>query len=613
MGAFHSCSCVNTHTPSPGNAPYNAPDVTTDRPKLIVAAAMGNCVHVAGVANFLRLAEEAGFRTHLLPAAAGIDAIVDCVRDESPAVLAVSYRLTPAVAETLLEELLTRLDPPDDLTLLFGGTAETAAVAKATGRFAACFVGDEPHARIRALLDRLAGREPDPERPAESVAIVPIGQRLAPAKPAAPVRPLLRHHFGLPDLEATVAGVRTIAGSEALDVISIAPDQNAQQFFFRPERMDATLDGAGGVPLRKPEDLRRLYDAARAGNQPYLRIYSGTSDLVRWAEMSAAELHNAWGAIPLTWYSRLDGRSDRPIEDAIAENLQAIRWYAERGIPVEVTESHQWSLRDAPDAVAVAMAYVAAYAARRAGVRQLFAPYMFNTPAYVSAVADLAKMAAAVGMIHTLTGKHFSAFRQVRAGLTHFSADADVARGQLAASAQIMLALRPHILHVVGYCEAQHAASAGEVVESCRIVAGVLRNASAGLPDPLTDPRVAELAGPIRDDACLLLGTLERFGRRLGSNDPLCDPKVLASALATGLLDAPHLAGQPCALGRVRTGPVGGACRAIDEAGRPIAEPDRLLTVLRGAPAAELVGPDADTLIAPLELPDGPAFGGLLT
>ena len=37
-----------------------------DKTKTVVAGALGECVHVAGVTNFLRLAESAGWRTVFL-------------------------------------------------------------------------------------------------------------------------------------------------------------------------------------------------------------------------------------------------------------------------------------------------------------------------------------------------------------------------------------------------------------------------------------------------------------------------------------------------------------------------------------------------------------------
>ncbi|HBK86124.1 MAG TPA: methionine synthase, partial [Firmicutes bacterium] len=66
-------------------------------------------------------------------------------------------------------------------------------------------------------------------------------------------------------------------------------------------------------------------------------------------------------------YSELDGRSNRPLATAIAENLATMAWYAERGIPVEVNEAHHWSLREASDTIAVAMAYLAAAFAKQQG------------------------------------------------------------------------------------------------------------------------------------------------------------------------------------------------------------------------------------------------------
>ncbi|PIP12319.1 MAG: methionine synthase, partial [bacterium (Candidatus Stahlbacteria) CG23_combo_of_CG06-09_8_20_14_all_40_9] len=80
--------------------------------------------------------------------------------------------------------------------------------------------------------------------------------------------PLLRHHLGLKTVEETIEAARQIALSEELDILSIAPDQNAQEYFFRPQDMPPTESGAGGVPIRKPEDLRAIYEATRCGNFP---------------------------------------------------------------------------------------------------------------------------------------------------------------------------------------------------------------------------------------------------------------------------------------------------------------------------------------------------------
>jgi hypothetical protein len=56
--------------------------------------------------------------------------------------------------------------------------------------------------------------------------------------------------------------------SGVLDVISIGPDQNAQEHFFHPEEMDHGQDGAGGVPIRTPADLEAIYSHSRCGIIP---------------------------------------------------------------------------------------------------------------------------------------------------------------------------------------------------------------------------------------------------------------------------------------------------------------------------------------------------------
>ena len=93
--------------------------------------------------------------------------------------------------------------------------------------------------------------------------------------------PIMRHHFGLPTVEATRKGVARIAQARAVDVISLGIDQDAQANFFRPERQNPRRRGAGGVPVRSPDDYRALHEASRRGNFPLLRTYSGTDDFIR--------------------------------------------------------------------------------------------------------------------------------------------------------------------------------------------------------------------------------------------------------------------------------------------------------------------------------------------
>ena len=48
--------------------------------KIVIAAALGDCIYVAGVSSFLRLAETAGWKTIFLGPAAPIEAVLESAR-----------------------------------------------------------------------------------------------------------------------------------------------------------------------------------------------------------------------------------------------------------------------------------------------------------------------------------------------------------------------------------------------------------------------------------------------------------------------------------------------------------------------------------------------------
>lgn len=534
----------------------------------ILGAALGNCVHVAGVMSFLRLAEEVGEETHFLGPATAVTDIVAAAQEWRPDILAVSYRLTPEVFSALLGELQGALREAGlgQVELIFGGTPPVAQIAAKSGIFARVFSGDDGPAEVLAFL---RGEETSGE------ALVPP-QNLVERIDGRHPYPLIRHHFGLPDMDATLSGIQKIARARVVDVISIGPDQNAQNSFFRPTEMDPLQDGGGGVPVRTEADMRSLFAASRAGNYPLLRCYSGTRDLLKWAQMNLDTINNAWAAVPLCWYNALDGRSTRPPEESIAENLEVMAWHGRRGIAVEVNESHHWSLRQAPDSVAVAAAYLAALNARKQGVGTYIAQYMFNTPFGTSFSQDLAKMLAKRELIETLAGDGFKVLRQVRTGLMSLSSNMGVAKGQLASSIGLALNLEPHIVHVVGYSEANYAATADVVIESSQIIHGVIRNQLHGRPDASLHPAVQARKDVLLAEARILLDAIASMG---GGEDALTDPLNLARAIKAGLLDAPDLKGNAYASGVVVTGIIDGACYALDSAGKPLSEEARVREV----------------------------------
>ncbi len=542
--------------------------------KKILGACLGHCVHVAGILNFLNLAGKLGYKTHFLGPAVSVKKLADAVDSLNPDIIAISYRLTPEVLEALLNSLKKEMSSRQwsPKKFIFGGTAPAAAVAAKSGLFEVVFSGQESLEEVSTFLQGQQKEQKGEEKPPQTLL-----ERITFQSPW----PLFRHHFGLPNLEETIKGVREIALSKSIDIISIGPDQNAQESFFRPKEMKKSQDGAGGVPLRKPDHLEKIYKASRCGNYPLLRCYSGTRDLIKWGQMLQKTINIAWGAVPLCWYNQLDGRSPRSLLVSIKENQLAMKWYADQDLPLEVNESHHWSLRQSPDSVAVAAAFLAAYNAKKVGVKHYIAQYMFNTPAGISPLMDLAKMKAKIELIESLHDGNFSTIRQTRTGLASLSSDPYVAKGQLAASSLFQLALKPKIIHVVGFCEGDHAATPSDIIESIRIVRGVAENYFLGSPQIADSSKLSERKEELIQEAKYLLQAILRISPTK-VEDPWTDPPTIAKAVKLGLLDAPHLCGNPQAAGRVFTQIRNGACVAVDlHSGKTLKEKDRISQILK--------------------------------
>ncbi|MBU7013217.1 MAG: cobalamin B12-binding domain-containing protein [Theionarchaea archaeon] len=522
--------------------------------KRLLGASIGSCIHVAGVLNFLDLAEKLGYQTKYMGPAVRVEDLVDEILESDPDIIGVSYRLTPENAQVLFEELKRRIVQYNiqNKRWIFGGTRPVCIVAERSGLFERAFDG---LSTMEDAISYLKCQEVTQEQEYYPQTLI---ERVFLKKPF----PILRHHFGLPSLEETIDGIQTIAEAQVVDVISIAPDQNAQESLFRPEEMTEET-GSGGVPFRSKEDLARMYRASRRGNYPLLRCYSGTRDLVKMSELLKESINNAWTATPLTWYSVLDGRSCRPLKEAISENQKNMTWNAERGIPVEVNEAHQWSLRNAHDALAVVMAYLAAYNAKKMGVSTYVAQYMFNTPLGTSPLMDVAKMLAKIELIESLHDQTFTSLRQVRvAGLLSYPVDTDSAIGQLASAVNIGMSIHPDIVHAVSYSEADHAATSEDVIRTSKIAKRVIQNCLMGMPDAASDPRVIQRKNQLVEEAQILLNAIRTLGDSV--RESFTDPRVLEEAVRSGLLDAPQLKGNPVAKGEIETQMVNGACYAVN-------------------------------------------------
>jgi methylmalonyl-CoA mutase cobalamin-binding subunit len=547
--------------------------------KTVVAGALGECVHVAGVMNFLRLAEAAGWRTIFLGPAVSVEDVLNAARREKADLVGVSYRLTPETGERLLAEFAEEADElrAAGVRFAFGGTPPVAERARHIGFFERVFKGGEPPEIVLAYL-----KGQSREEPGEADFPQTIVKRIAWKAPF----PIIRHHFGLPTIEATREGIAHIAEAQVLDVISLGIDQDAQANFFHPERQDPRQRGAGGVPVRSPDDYRSLYAASRRGNFPLLRTYSGTDEFIRLAEMYVETIHIAFCAIPIFWFNQVDGRGPWDLEGSIREHQKVMAWYGERDIPVELNEPHHWGLRDAPDVVCVASAYLSAYNARAFGVRDCIAQMMFNSPPGLSDAMDLAKMLACLEIVAPLAkspvpargqGQGFRIWRQTRTGLLSYPLDPDAARAHLATTVYLQMALRPHILHVVGHTEAHHAATAADVVEACKLARRAVENAYRGQPDMTADPAVQLRKEELVREVGVTLGAIRTLAEP-DVADPFVDPATLARAVTVGVLDAPHLRNNPFARGQIDTRvDARGACIAVDsDAGQSLSERERI-------------------------------------
>lgn len=540
--------------------------------KTVIAGALGECVHVAGINNFLRLAEEAGWKTVFLGPAVSIDQFISMAKSEQADMVGVSYRLTPETGERLLAEFAEAADElrESGVRFVFGGTPPVAEKAKASGFFERVFDGKEGDVVVlRFLRAEEKGTSILVEYPGETL------ERIGWKQPY----PLLRHHFGLPTLAASMDGIKKIAESKALDVISLGIDQDAQENFFHPERQDPRRKGAGGVPVRSAQDYSLLFQASRCGNFPLMRTYSGTDDFIPLAELVTETIQNAWCAIPLFWFNQMDGRGPWDLEGSIREHQQVMKWYGERGIPVELNEPHHWGMRDAPDVIYVVAAYLSAYNAKAFGVRDYIAQFMFNSPPGLSDRMDLAKMLAILELIEPLADENFHIWRQTRTGLLSYPLDPIAARAHLVASIYLQMALKPHIVHVVGFSEADHAATAEDVIESCQLAQRAIENAIRGAPDMTADAIVQSRVQHLVSEATITIDAIRSMG---DGEDALLNPKLLTEVVQNGILDAPQLKNNRFGSGKIRTRILDGGCEAIDGKGKNLSETDRIKQIRQG-------------------------------
>lgn len=536
----------------------------------MIVASIGNCVHAAGIYNFSVLARKEGYQVEYMGSAVPIKELVGGIIEFKPHVVALSYRLSEEGAFYLLKELEGIISEQgfEDMIFIFGGTVETAKAARKFPYIRKVFDGSEDISESVIYLRNMEKEHAEEEIPPQT-----LGERIAWKKPF----PIIRHHIGLETLEDTYEHIKILAESKLLDVISLAPDQNAQEHYFQQDQMPKGEDGAGGVPIRNEEHLRWMYEATRRGNFPMMRCYSGTRDLYPFSKILKDTVNNAWAAIPLTWYSQLDRRSDRELLRAIRENMEAIAYNAELGVPVEMNESHQWALRYCSDVIEVAISVITAKVAKHLGVKEMVMQYMLANPPSISPLMDLAKMQAKIDLMGEEEDENFKIYRMVRTGLLAYPADMDQAKGLISSTMFYGTFLKPDIVHVVSYSEAVKRATSVEILESVRMVKKSMEIADKGLLENIhEDKRFKNRLEFLKKEVRYLLGEISKLK---DVEDPLVDPEVIYLAIREGLLDAPGLKGFSVAKGNFRTEIHEGYHVTVDDDGKILEEEERIRRV----------------------------------
>jgi hypothetical protein len=525
--------------------------------KKILTASIGQCVHVAGAYNFLNIARQLGFECIFLGPATPNSIIIKKIKSINPNIVGLSYRLTPSTLRPILRKFKSKFNNLDrkPQRLFFAGTPQTVEIAKEFELFDEYFMGGESKYKIISILR--------PER-SDSEKVNKIPMELIPRIKWKKPFPVIRAHFGLENFEETINGIKKIANNEVLDIISIAPDQNTQANFLHPEDQDEDLSGAGGVPIRSREDLLNIHQARLTGNYPLLRIYAGTRDFIKLGKLFRATIQNAWAAIPIFWFNQMDGRGPLSLKESIKQHLEAIKWHAENNIPIEINDPHHWSLRNAPDAIAVADMYLSGIIAKNLGVKHFIAQYMFNTPPGSSFDMDLAKILAKDELLHTLVNDEFSIIRQVRTGLASFPLNLNRAKGQLAAATMVQLAIKPDIIHVVSFSEADHAANPSDIIESCNIVEQVVNRVYASNLNVINN-KINERKEELIKQAKWIVDLVPHLAKnREEGKNPWINSNILHRMVKFGIFDAPHLKNNKYALGKITTKVTNGGCYSWD-------------------------------------------------
>ncbi len=508
---------------------------TGSKKRRVLAGSIGDCVHSLGVESFAEWMEDRGegFLAVKLGPAVPIDDVINKIRESRPELVAISMRLGDLHVDKLISEFIEkaarhRLLPRESgIRYSFGGLRPAANLVRAMTGLPIQEDKFSPPADRHYDLDEIAENYGDIDafqgffdlvvddfvtmdelesfargsafttEKEETLWAGTLLERIKQVREREN-RPIIRAHIGIAadSIEPTVAGIEKLADAQCLEIVSLAPDQPAQEYlakFVRGEEdPDKYLKGQGGVPIRTKEDLERLKAATMRGNYPMTRIYSGTDELVELAKLYEGAFRMPFPAVPIFFYNEMDGRGPISIRDGFDEHFEVMRWWASIDKPVEINDPHQWQLRNSTDDLLVADHVIAGVVALKMGIRKYVMQMMYDLPPGTSGLNDLAKFCASYELLEPLTHAFdYTIIKETRGGLSDFPPNLDKAKGHLAVSTYWQMYMDPDIVHVVSFSEAHHEAKAEDVIESCDIVKQVCDDFSRDdKPDIWADPRL---------------------------------------------------------------------------------------------------------------------------
>lgn len=569
--------------------------------RVFLGMTLGGDPHTVGIYRAGRIAKMLGIQTQVIPPDATLENKLETIQQVQPAYLGLSYRLSVEQAlhelPYFLEALGAAIPSVFEATrICFAALPETLNAVHQLGldskyrlnlqmqskdikettmgtiRFFDC----ENHPKVQDIIDIFYSEAYPPgiglldeiardvvsgdaylnefplSRPSDR-ACHDLSVRIAESD-----LPIIRTHFGIPGdtIEPTVEGIKQIAAAGAVDEISLGSSDLSQRFFGDPSAF-VGIKNDGGVPYKTKSDLKKLFLASRIGNYPSMKPYCHVKDIIPFIDtcLEAGMLVGAHQAVPLFWFSQLDGRGSMSVDEAIFEHIEAIRYLAKKKIPTEMNDPNQWSSRLAHDAVFVADYGLIASVMYAAKSRHMIFQCQFNKPIETGDYADLAKFYAVKELIESLkpAGQNHQIFLETRAGIEHFSVDQEYAKYQLARTTLLQMLLSPSIIHLVSYCEADHAATAADVIASSKLLRRAMRlfrenevDIRRAAQHPFVNERKEHL---LKEASYILHQVAMQSDEFQGERTYVCsdyvpylsDPKALQAAMRLKIMTAPGI------------------------------------------------------------------------